>query len=446
VNPSEPNRTASEARPAEDAPHGGATSEIFFGWWVVGVAFLVYFVGGGLFNSATVFFKALSVDFERERGALAGVFSIGLIVVGISAPLWGRVADRYGPRASFLPGALITGCLCLLLSRVSNLDTLYVLYIVFTFGCGAISLVPISVLLSNWFVEMRGRAIGIAYTGAGLGGLVFTPVAGYLVERFGWRSAYMIAGIAVIGLVVPAALWIKNRPADLGLLPDGRNPSPRGAARAGEEATAGGSIASVTLGGAVRTPAFWLVALTWMVTMMSLAAVELHQVAFLTDVGLPTESASLAAGGVAGMSILGRIGFGVLSERLRIGFLYAVCYALCAVGIALLWATPALGSTSLVAYVACFGVATGGSFALTALLVGDLFGIQAMGEIFGLLGLIATIGGAIGVTGAGVLFDRLGSYDAVFAVCIALCVLGAVLILFVRPIRDAAAAAASRDG
>jgi MFS family permease len=404
----------------------------------VGGAFLIYFVSGGLFNTATVFFKALSEDFEWERGALSGAFSLGFIVAGVSAPLWGRIADRRGPRSSFLPGALITGVLCLLLSQISNLASLYVLYIVFTFGSAGISLIPISVLLSNWFVEKRGRAIGIAYTGAGLGGLVFTPLAGFLVERIGWRSAYAIGGIAVIALIVPVALWIKNRPEDLGLLPDGRDPSPLDSAAADGDAAAGGADASLTLGGAVRTSTFWLVALTWMVTMMSLAAVGLHQVAFLTDVGLPTESASLAAGAVGGVSILGRIGFGVLSERFSIRRLYAVCYLMCGVGIALLWATPSVGSTSLVLYVACFGIATGGSFALTALLVGDLFGIRALGEIFGLLGLIATIGGAIGGTGAGLLFDRAGSYDIVFALCVALAWLGAVLILLVRPIPDAA--------
>jgi len=446
VMPSDPSRKASEPRAAGDAPHSGAASEIFFGWWIVGAAFLIYFVSGGLFNTATVFFKALSADFEWERGALAGAFSLGFIVAGVSAPLWGKIADRHGPRSSFLPGALITGVLCLLLSQVSNLTSLYVLYIVFTFGSAGISLIPISVLLSNWFVEKRGRAIGIAYTGAGLGGLVFTPVAGFLVERLGWRSAYAIAGIAVIALIMPAALWLKNRPEDLGLLPDGRNPSPRDSASADGDATAGGTDVSLTLGGAVRTSAFWLVALTWMVTMMSLAAVGLHQVVFLTDAGLPTESAALAAGAVGGMSILGRIGFGVLSERFRIQRLYAVCYLMCGVGIALLWATPSVGSASLVAYVACFGIATGGSFALTALLVGDLFGIRAMGEIFGVLGLIATIGGAIGVTGAGLLFDRAGSYDVVFAICVALSWLGAVLIVLVRPISDSErATVASRD-
>jgi sugar phosphate permease len=433
VHPSEPSRRASEPRAAGDAPQSGAKSEIFFGWWVVGGAFLIYFVSGGLFHTATVFFEALSTDFQWERGALSGAFSVGLIVAGVSAPLWGRIADRHGPRSSFLPGALITGVLCLLLSQVSNLASLYVFYIAFTFGSAGISLVPISVLLSNWFVEKRGRAIGIAYTGAGFGGLVFTPVAGLLVERLGWRSAYAIGGIAVIALIMPVVLWLKNRPEDLGLLPDGRDPSLPDSASADGDAAAGGTDASLTLGGAARTSAFWLVALIWMVTMMALSAVGLHQVAFLTDVGLSMESASLAAGAVGGMSILGRIGFGVLSERFPIRRLYAVCYLACGVAVALLWATPSFGSTSLVGYVACFGIATGGSFAMTALLVGDLFGIRALGEIFGLLGLIATIGGAIGVTGAGLIFDRAGSYDAVFAVCVALSWLGAVLILFVRP-------------
>lgn len=433
MRPTDPSHKASEPHAVGDAPPSGATSEIFFGWWVLGGAFLIYFVSGGLFQTATVFFKALSAEFAWERGALSGAFALGFLVAGVSAPFWGKIADRHGPRSSFLPGALITGVLCLLLSQVSNLTSLYVLYIVLTFGSAGISLIPISVLVSNWFVEKRGRAIGIAYTGVGFGGLVFTPAAGFLIERIGWRSAYAVAGVAVIALIMPVALWIKNRPEDLGLLPDGRDPSPRDSDSADQDAAARGTDASLTLGSAVRTWAFWLVALTWMVTMMSLAAVGLHQVAFLTDVGFSTESASLAAGAVGGVSILGRIGVGVLSERFQIRRLYSACYLTCGVGIALLWATPTVGSKSLVLYVVCFGIATGGSFALTALLVGDLFGVRALGEIFGLLGLVATIGGAIGVTGAGLLFDRAGSYDAVFAVCIALSWLGAVIILFVRP-------------
>ena len=406
---------------------------VFFGWRIVAGAFLIYFVSGGLFSTATVFFKALDSEFGWGRGALSGAFSLGFIVAGVSAPLWGRIADRRGPRSSFLPGALITGALCLLLSQVSSLGSLYVLYAVLTFGSAGISLIPISVVLSNWFVEMRGRAIGIAYSGVGFGGLVFTPVIAFVVERLGWRAAYALAGLAVIALVTPVALWIRNRPEDLGLHPDGREPTRpnRVSGDADPPVNAAGDVLGVR--GAVRTSAFRLVAFTWMVAMMPLAAVGLHQVAFLTDIGLPTESAALAAGAVGGMSILGRIGFGVLAERFPIRRLYCACYGMSGVGIALLWTTASIGPLSLVPYAACFGIATGGSWALAALLVGNLFGDRALGEIFGLLGLAATIGGAVGGTGAGLLFDQTGSYDAVFTVCIALSWIGATLILFVRP-------------
>jgi len=442
----EPNCNTSSAEEAGEAPSSEAPPGIFFGWRIVGGAFLIYFVSGGLFSTATVFFKALHAEFGWERGALSGAFSLGLIIAGISAPFWGRIADRRGPRSSFLPGALITGGVCLLLSQTSSLASLYVLYAVFTFGSAGISLIPISVILSNWFVEKRGRAIGIAYTGVGFGGLFFTPIAGHLVERLGWRAAYAIAGVAVIALVTPVALWLRNRPQDLGLLPDGRDPSRPGFDASDAEPAPEAISAGLTVGAAVRTSAFWLLAVTWALTMMALAAVALHQVAFLTDAGLSTESAALAAGAVGGVSILGRISFGLLSERFPIRRLYSGCYLMCGVGIFLLWATTSLGPASLVLYAACFGVATGGSWALSALLAGELFGARALGEVFGLLGLAATIGGAIGGTGAGLLFDRTGSYDSVFAICIALSWLGAILILCVRPIPDVEPDSAAPSG
>jgi MFS family permease len=142
--------------------------------------------------------------------------------------------------------------------------------------------------------------------------------------------------------------------------------------------------------------------------------------------------AAIAAGFVGGASILGRIGSGVLSERYSIQRIYCVCYLLMGLGIASLWATASMGPLCLIPYVAFFGIAVGGCFALTALLVGDLFGVRALGEIFGMLGLAGTTGGALGGTGAGLLFDALGSYNGVFALCIGLSLLGAVLILLVR--------------
>lgn len=413
-----------------ERPEGPLAGAPFYGWWIVAGTFAIYFVSGGLFNTATIYFKALIAEFGWNRGEVAGVFSLGFLVAGISSPLWGRLADRRGPRASFVPGVLLAGLLCIALSRVWSLGSLYLLYILFTFSFAGISLIPISVILSNWFVRKRGRAIGFAYTGVGFGTLILTPVVGLLVTHLGWRAAYVVSGVALLVLLTPVALWLTNRPEDMGLTPDGL-PVPEGDVPGGNEVSRIGAP-GLHLGEALRTSAFWLVGVTWLITMMPLSAVNLHQVPFMTDLGLSTELAALAAGLVGGMSIIGRIGVGVLSERYSIQRIYAVCYGLLALGIASLWAVASTGVVGLVFYVGFFGIAVGGCFALTALLVGDLFGGVALGEIFGVLGLAGTTGGALGGTGAGLLFDAFGSYDGVFVLSIGLSLLGAVLILFVR--------------
>ncbi len=406
-------------------------SDIFFGWWIVGGAFVIYFVGGGLLNTGTVYFKALSTDLGLSRGALSGAFSLGFLIAGVSSPIWGRIADRRGARAAFLPGVLLTGVLCVLLSRVASLASLYVLYVLFAVSSAGISLVPVSVIISKWFTQKRGRAIGIAYMGEGLGSLALTPVAGVLVATVGWRHAYILSGFVLLVALTPVALWMKS-PEDVGVVPDGLDWAPsRPGTTADDPVCKGFSLAD-----GLRTPAFWMVALSWLVAMMPLAAVGLHQVPFMTDLGFSTERAALAAGGVGGMSVLGRLGLGLMSERLPIRPIYAACYLLMGVAIAALWITPRVGSSALILYVALFGIAVGGAFALSSLLVGDLFGVQALGEIFGLLGLAATIGGAIGGTGAGLLFDAAGSYDAVFALSVALSVLAAGLMLLVKAPRQ----------
>ena len=414
------------------APSPGTATSPFHGWRIVAGAFAIYFVSGGLFNTATIYLKALTSEFGWDRGEVSGVFSLGFLVVGLASPIWGRVADRRGPRSSFLPGVVITGVLCIALSRVWSLPSLYGLYALFTFGFAALSVIPISVLLANWFVRKRGRAIGIAYTGVGFGTLLLTPVVGFLVASIGWRGAYVTSGIAVLGLLTPVVLRITDRPQDLGLTADGLPPSEEEASPSLLDPVALSGTSGLSVAEALRTSAFWIVAFIWLMTMMPLSAVSLHQVPFMTDLGLSTQWASVAAGCVGGLSILGRIGAGFLSERLSIQRIYAACYLLLGLGIGSLWATTTLGPLALVPYVACFGIAVGGCFALTALLVGHLFGSRALGEIFGALGLAGTTGGAIGGTGAGLLFDAFGSYDGVFAACIALSLLGSVLILCVR--------------
>lgn len=402
------------------------TRQSFYGWWVVAGAFLIYLVSGSVFSAGTIFIKPLTEEFGWSRAAVSGALALGFVVGGLSAPFWGHIADRRGARAAFVPGVLLTGLLCIALGRISSLGSLYALYVLFSFASAGISLVPLSVVISKWFVRQRGRAMGIAYTGVGFGALFLLPLIGWIVAEYGWREAYAACGMTVLVVLLPVAWRTRSRPEEMGLLPDGDGPVPC------EGQSDGSAAREFTLSQALRTPAFWLVAIAWIVSLAPLVAIELHQVPFMTDRGLAVERASLVAGLVLGLSIIGRIGFGLLSERFAIPVIYAACYAMMGMGIASLWATTIFGWIALVPYVVFFGIALGGAFALAGLLVADLFGTVALGQIFGMLGLAATIGGAAGITGAGALYDRLGNYEAVFAIAIALVTIGAVLMSFVR--------------
>ncbi|RMF22473.1 MAG: MFS transporter [Deltaproteobacteria bacterium] len=437
-------------------------------WWVIAGAFVIYFTSGGLFNTATVFFKAIAGDLGLGRGVLSGAFSLGFLVAGLAAPLWGSLADRRGAKAAFLPAVVLVGVLCVALSRVTSALTLYIGYISLTLASAGISLVPVSVLISRWFDATRGRAMGVAFMGEGFGAMAVVPLAGYLVAHVGWRTSYVIAGVGVVAILLPVVVLLRNAPEDTAAGGAGEDPAasdavepqrPRAGLPSGRAATdsVGASPndadpaapigarrdgGGATRGEAMRTPVFWLVAATWFMAMTPLAGVSLHQVPFLTDHGFSVESASLAAGMVGGTGILGRLVFGLLSERLPIRWIYACCYLFMALGIAALAWTPEMGVVALGTYVTLFGIAVGGAFALAPLQVAHLFGVRALGEVFGLLGLAATLGGAIGGAGAGLLYDRLGSYDLVLAVAVGMSLVATVMMTRVqRPARRGVAAA-----
>jgi sugar phosphate permease len=424
-------------------------TRIAAGWWVVAGSFLVYFMSGGLFYTATVFLKALTADFGWSRGEVSGAFAVGFLLTGFAAPFWGRLADRRGPRAALLPGAILTGLFAIALSQIASLFALYALYALLTIAAAGISLIPVSVMISNWFVEKRGRAMGIANTGEGLGALLLTPLAALLIARFGWRSAYVVLGAGLLVVLIPVVLSLRGRPQDVGLLPDGlaagEGDPPAMPALEGESAAAVAPAASpiadpdLTLAAALRSSTFWITCIAWFIVLMPVAAVTLHQVPLMTDLGLSIERASLIAALAAGMSIVGRAGFGLLSERYPIRVVFALCYVALGAGVALLWAATQLGPATLWLYVVVFGVAIGGAFALAPLFVAAIFGVRALGEIFGVLAIAATLGGAIGPWLAGVLFDRTGSYEVVLPLAVGATLVAAVMIgLVPAPQRRAA--------
>src|SRR5262245_49761528 len=173
-------------------------------WIVLGAVWVTLAVTFGLFFSFPVFLVPLFEEFGWSRGATAAAFSISSIVQGLLSPVVGVLVDRVGPRRVILSGTAVLGGSCLLSSRI---DSLWSLYLVVgglaAAGACAVGWVPSGMLIARWFADRRGTMMGIAFSGMGTGILVIGPLAQWLIERHGWRGAYLALGVGTIALLGP---------------------------------------------------------------------------------------------------------------------------------------------------------------------------------------------------------------------------------------------------
>ena len=286
---------------------------------------------------------------------------------------------------------------------------------------------PNNTAVARWFVARRGRALGIATAGISAGGIVFAPLAQYLIAHVGWRDAYAVLSLLVLVLVVPLVLaFMRRDPADLGLVPDG---TPRSREHAQE------SLAqverelehSVRPGMAVRQRSFWLLAVSFGITMAGLSGVLLYQIPLLVDRGMPATQASLVLGATAAMGVVGKLGFGALLDRFDQRRVAAVCFCLQAAGVLLLWLSR--GPVALACYVVLYGYAMGGNATLQASLVAEAFGRGHFGAISSRLVPFVVTAQAIGVPATGYLRDVTGSFGPALATIVAASLVAAVVVL-----------------
>jgi sugar phosphate permease len=227
-------------------------------------------------------------------------------------------------------------------------------------------------------------------------------------------------------------LVLRRRPEDIGLLPDGDE---RPAERADDEQppTAPAETSGMTLGEAVRTPTFWLIAVGFMLPMFAGRAIMIHLVPVITDAGVSPHKAATAFGMTVGLSIVGRFGFGYAADKFSKRHIFALCYLIQAVGICFLIGLETMGPVVLVGFIVVFGCSYGGGLSLAPLLIAESFGTASMGVIFGALGIAAMVGGAFGPIFAGSVYDSTQSYHLAFIVFSAAQLLASIAILNCRP-------------
>jgi len=412
-------------------------TKVFYGYWILAASFVIVFIwsGCGLY-AFSLFIKPLQADLGWSRAGVMAAFSIWFLVSGVASPFVGRIVDRRGAREVLCAGAIIIAIGFACLSLMSDLWHYYLGYTFIGIGTAAIGYVPASTVVSNWFKKRRGLAIGIMSTGIGISGIVLSPlIGGYLIPSFGWRVSYLALGILAVVFIIPLALFvIKTRPAEMGLYPDGIQ-SPE--TNTEVETSLYKATEGLTLEMALAVPVFWLIAVSYLSSQVSQAAIFSSQVPYLQDAGFTAVIAATAHGIVGLSSAVGKFSFGWLCDHIQAKYAWLIGLVFQVVGAVILMS---IGSSSPLAtvwiYAIILGVGFGTWLPTMSMLVSSNFGLASFGAIFGAVSLAFNIGSAIGPLAAGLLYDTMNNYQGVFIVSLASYVIAVVAILLVRRTRN----------
>lgn len=382
-------------------------ARIFYGWYIVAACFALCFLFAGAgFYSFSIFIRPIENEFGWDRSQIALTMSIYLIVGGLAGPPLGQLIQKYGPKRVMNICAIGAGACFMLVSLTRSLWYFYTTYALLAVTVCGIGVVPISSLLSNWFERRRGTALGVAMVGISAGGLLLAPAVGLITAIYGWKFSFLIMGLLVWAVALPAInLVIKDRPADMGLQPDGR---PHTSTASADCATRIG-IKGWDAPAVFQSRSFWCIFIAFWLAPMAQMGVLQHQVPLLMDTGASEAAAALALGVTAGIGGLGKLGFGRISESWPFRYVMLLCFGLQALALFLLLTTH--GPIMVWVYAVTFGFGMGGIVVLMPMVVGHYYGLRAYGVILGVLWVGNSIGGAMGTYLSGLIYDHLGDYQ-----------------------------------
>jgi MFS family permease len=391
----------------------------FYGWRIAAASFSILFVVVGIvYYSFPVFYAPLIEEFGWTRAQVTAGFFYSILIIGpvfgISA---GFLIDRYGTRRILLAGLTAAGIGFLGFSIMHSLGIYYLFYFMETVGYVSGGPVPNQVLISHWFNRMRGRAMGLAYVGIGVGGAVAPVLAQYLIRHIGWRAAMLIFGGAIFLFLLPLVLFVvRNRPAELGLLPDGATdvaaPSP-GAA----------PPKAIGLGIVMRDPSFWLILIGSAMSIGAVGGVIQHLQLYLRDQEFTPEMAARVASFLLVSSIAGRVIMGYLADRFHKKYVMVAAYLMVGLSIPALYHVHTPGVIYLFAFV--FGFGMGADYMLIPLMTAHCFGVASLGKLMGVILTTDAVSQAFSPVLVGRLFDIYGNYHWGFTVLIVMSLFGA---------------------
>ncbi len=364
-----------------------------YGWTVVGVGIVIGCIGMGSMMSLSIFLQPMAEAMGWTRAGISTAALFNFLAMGVGSFLWGALSDRFGTRVVVTSGGALLG-----LGLVSASQAATLLQFQFLFGI----LVGLSVgalytpLISGtmrWFSRNRSLAVALVSSGLSLGSTVVGPIARGLITAYDWRIAMLVVGNLAWLVIIPLALFLRDPGTDT----------------EGEQAAAGADASpTLTVGEALRTPQFAAIALAHFACCAAHSGPIFHMASNAMDHGVSAMAAATVFSLAGVGSLIGRVICGLLADRIGAKRMLLIGLTLQASPISLYMVTDGLAGFYALALM--FGFSYGGVMPLYAIVVREYFGARIMGTTFGAVGLIATLGMALGPLTGGLLYDTLGSY------------------------------------
>ncbi|MEW5733402.1 MAG: MFS transporter [Thermodesulfobacteriota bacterium] len=407
---------------------------VFYGWYVVAVAFVCNFMTTG---THFYLFNAFLEPLCNVRGFTRAQVNLGLTAGGVAGLLFqfvhGAVVMRIGPRRYMAVGALCSGAVFALLGRLTSLTAFVWLYVALWITNGAFCGIVANTAVNNWFVKKKGTALGLAQVGISLSGVILPPLGLWLVVKGGLANAYLVIGIMVAALSPLCLLVVRDSPESVGLTPDGLPPEPRvlevSVNPAPASAKGGGSEPLWPVSQAVRTPAFWIVGIAYALAMAGVVGIMSQLAPRFMDMGFSKKTAMSLMGLTALLGAAAKYLWGMLCDRFEPRKVVAVLMGMCALG--LFFGLLGSGLWFVIAFVLFYGFSMGGVLATMPILVAWLFGRLSFTNISRYLAFFMVLQNT-GFAVMGLSFSWTGSYNAAFAVFTAAYAIAGILLLRLR--------------
>lgn len=400
---------------------------IFYGWWIVLVAFLSIGITYGTKGAFGVIQLSMLNDFGWTRAEVAGAFSANMFIYAFVVLFMGKVMDKIGVKNTLIIGGTLTGFAYYLMPTVKTPLQFYLYYGVLLGTAGScMGMVPGPTAVGRWFVKKRGRALALTLVASPLGAAIFTMLAKNWLNTMGWQGTFKIMAFSSwILVILPALLFMKNSPEDMGLYPDGLDTPPVIKNTANETVT---EEEEWTYGKIFTTPEAWALILAYFFFGGNGIAQQIHQVPHLIANGLSESQATDALAINMFLSVISMLMWPTISDFIDRKKALLMSLTLQIIGTVVLMNATTVTSTYV--FVVIMGLSYMGGFGLFSALTADIFGRKSLGTVNGVMATSASLGSAVATYFGGYIYDITNSYKVLWSMCIGGLVLATLLTLY----------------